>query len=95
MEEWIGKDQCTITLHNLRHITEDIRRFGHPDNYWCWAFERCVKKYKKISHNHKNAERSFANTESRRETLKLHYDTREINLIEPGLVESEVYIVIW
>ena len=72
LEEWVSPNQCTITAHNLLHIKDDIKRFGHPDNYWCWFFERCVKKYIKISQNHKNIECSFANAESRREVLKFH-----------------------
>ena len=57
IEEWVGKDQYTVSLHNLKHVKEDIVRFGHPDNYWCCVYEQAVKKYISIEHNHKNAEK--------------------------------------
>ena len=88
LEEWVNPDQCTITAHNLIHIVDDIERFGHPDNYWCWFFERCVKKYVKISHNHKNVESSFAKTESRREVRKFHKElTPKANVFLDNEVE--------
>ena len=34
VEEWIDPSFCVITTHNLLHISEDIKRFGLPDNYW-------------------------------------------------------------
>lgn len=70
LEEWIGEKQCVITSHNLIYIVDDIKRFGLPDNYWCWGFERCVKKYVDITSNQKAVELSFARTESRREAIK-------------------------
>ena len=44
-EELIGLHQCHITFHNLLHLPADIKRFGSPDNYWCFSFERAVKRY--------------------------------------------------
>lgn len=43
-EEVEGLKSCVVTLHNLIHLPEDIERFGSPDNYWCYSFERAVKK---------------------------------------------------
>ena len=44
LEEQVGKKECVITSHETLHIYEDILRFGHSDNYWCYSFERAVKK---------------------------------------------------
>ena len=46
-------------------------RFSHPDNYWCFTFERAVQGYKAIPSNFKNFECSFAKRESQRELLKV------------------------
>ena len=70
-EEQRGLTACRITVHNLQHIPEDVIRFSHPDNYWCYPFERAVKRYVGISSNFKNMECSFAKRESYRELLKL------------------------
>lgn len=70
IEECQGLKMCTISLHNLVHIHEDIINFSSPDNYWCATFERAVKQYVKKSHNCKGIEASFAQSESRREFLK-------------------------
>ena len=59
VEETCGPWECTITLHNLLHVPEDTRRFGQPDNFWCYQQERAVKKYKKISTNYKVSITSF------------------------------------
>lgn len=71
-EEVEGFSDCTITLHNLTHLPDDIHRFSSPDNYWCFVFERAVHKYVEKSSNHKNLEATFAKSESRREMLKFH-----------------------
>ena len=42
LEEGKGIKACTITTHNLLHVHEDAMRFSHPDNYWCFNFERTV-----------------------------------------------------
>ena len=34
-EEVEGLKSCVVTLHNLIHYPEDIKRFSSPDNYWC------------------------------------------------------------
>ena len=62
----------TITLHNLTHLTDDIHRFSSPDNYWCFAFERAVRKYVEQSSNQNNLEATFAKFECRREVLKFN-----------------------
>ena len=36
---------CTISVHNLTHIHEDIITFSSPDNNWCAVYERAVKQY--------------------------------------------------
>jgi len=43
IEEVQGLHMCTISVHNLLHIHEDINRFSATDNYWCAVFERAVK----------------------------------------------------
>lgn len=70
VEEVQGLQMCTISLHNLLHIHEDIINFSACDNYWCAVFERAVKHYVKKSHNCKGIERTFASSEARREFLK-------------------------
>ena len=70
-EEQRGLTACRITVHNLQHISEDAYRFSHPDNYWCYPYERAVRRYVSISSNFKNIECSFAKRESFRELLKL------------------------
>ena len=86
LEETTGQWECTITAHNLLHIVEDIVRFGLPDNFWCWYFERAVKTYKHISTNHKNLELSFAKTEMRRELVKF------MNFLTSPTPESDVQV---
>lgn len=70
-EEHRGLTACRITVHNLQHIAEDAYQFSHPDNYWCFPYERAVKRYVSISSNFKNMECSFAKREGYRELLKL------------------------
>jgi len=69
-EECFGIEFCTISIHNLLHLHEDIVEFGASDNYWCAVFERAVKKYIKRSNNAKGIEYTFAMAEGRRELLK-------------------------
>ena len=69
-EEIEGLKSCVVTLHNLIHLVEDIERFGPPDNYWCYGFERAVKGYKQRSSNSKHLEYTYARAECRREFLK-------------------------
>lgn len=69
-EESEGTKSCVVTLHNLLHLPEDITNFSSLDNYWCYSFERAVKKYVERSSNCKNLESTFANAECRREFLK-------------------------
>ena len=40
IEETQGLDMCTISVHNLFHVHEDILNFSATDNYWCAVFER-------------------------------------------------------
>lgn len=70
IEEIQGLQMCTISVHNLTHIHEDIINFSSPHNYWCAVYERAVKQYVKKSHNCKEIEATFAQSESRSEFLK-------------------------
>lgn len=70
IEEAQGLDMCSISVHNMLHIHEDILNFSATDNYWCAVFERAVKDYVKRSHNCKGVEGTFAKAEVRREFLK-------------------------
>ena len=69
-EESERAKSCVISLHNLIHLSDDIKRFSSPDNYWCYTFERAVRKYVERSSNNKHLELTFAKAESRRELLK-------------------------
>lgn len=70
IEERQGLEMCTISVHNMLHVHEDILNFSATDNYWCAVFERAVKDYVKRSHNCKGVEVTFASAEARREYLK-------------------------
>jgi hypothetical protein len=70
-EETQGLKMCRITNHNLLHLADDIRRFSASDNYWCYCFERAVKKYVSRSSNCKHIEKTYAHAEERRELAKL------------------------
>lgn len=70
IEEAQGLDMCSISIHNMLHIHEDILNFSATDNYWCSVFERAVKDYVKRSHICKGIEGTFAKAEARREYLK-------------------------
>ena len=62
-EERYGANACFINLH----LPEDIERFAAPGNFWCFQFERAVKRYVQQSSNNKDFEKSFARRESQRE----------------------------
>ena len=83
IEENVGLHACVVTAHNLIHVEDDVFRFSLPDNYWCFAFERAVKKYISIPNNRKNIECSFAKREQRREFLK------SLNVEEESLPHAE------
>ena len=70
VEEIQGLQMCTISLHNLLHISEDVYNFSATDNTWCAVHERAVKKYVKKSHNCKGIEVTFSKSENRWEFLK-------------------------
>uniref|UniRef100_A0A7M5WW45 Uncharacterized protein n=3 Tax=Clytia hemisphaerica TaxID=252671 RepID=A0A7M5WW45_9CNID len=71
LEEQIGPKQCVITCHNSIHISEDISRFAHCDNFWCFNNERAVKRYKAVPTNFKNVEATYAKMEVFREMKSL------------------------
>lgn len=70
VEEHRGLTSCVVTEHNLIHIASDVMRFSHPDNYWCFPFERAVRRYVTTKSNFKNIECTYAKKEARRELLK-------------------------
>ena len=70
-EQVHGGKSCVISLHNLIHLTDNIRRFCSPDNYWCCIFERAVHTYVERSSNKKHMELTFTKAVSRTELLKL------------------------
>ena len=78
-EETEGLKSCVITLHNLIHLPEDVQRFGSPDNFWCYTFERAVKGYTQRSSNAKNLEYTFARGECRKEFLRFRFIDEESN----------------
>ena len=82
-EEQYGAGACVINLHNLTHLPDDIHRFSAPDNFWCFEFERAVKRYVKQSSNRKHIEKSFARRESQREFLKFQQDLNLISSQRP------------
>jgi len=75
-EETEGLKSCVVTLHNLIHLPDDIERFGPPDNFWCYVFERAVKGYKHHSSNAKHLEYTFARAECRKEFFKFMHCKR-------------------
>jgi len=77
-EEEYGTDACVINLHNLTHLSDDVHRFSSPDNYWCFDFERAVKRYVRQSSNKKHIEKSFARRESQREFIKFRKLMKQI-----------------
>ena len=47
-------------MAGVAYILEDVVRFGHSDVFWCFPYEREVKKYNNIKTNQKNVEATFA-----------------------------------
>lgn len=72
-------DACVINLHYLTRFPDDILRFSAPDIFWCFQFERAVKRYVKQSSNKKHIEKSFARRECQREFLKFQPDLKLIS----------------
>lgn len=89
VEEVQGLEMCTISLHNLLHMHEDIINFSSSDNVWCAVYERAVKEYVKKSHNGKNIEITFAHLETIREYLKSVQVESITNNHEPN-IKSQV-----
>ena len=88
-EEVEGFQNCTITLHNLLHLVDDIKRFSSPDNFWCYVFERAVHKYVIKSSNNKNLELTFAQAEIRQEVLKFstHSVSTQLQVLDPSQLQ--------
>lgn len=91
IEENVGLHVCVVTAHNLIHAEEDVFRFLLPDNYWCFPFERAVKKYICIPNNDKNIECSFAKKEQRRAFLK-SLKTEETSLPQAAMIDVDKVI---
>lgn len=89
VEEFQGLNMCVVTNHNLLHIPEDIKRFSGTDNFWCFPFERAVKKYVARSSNCKHIEVTYARAEARREFLKANH-LSETQRIEERQVNAEL-----
>ena len=81
VEEACGDSECVITLHSLTHVPEDIMRFGSPDNYWCFQYERAVGRYVKQTSNKKGVEKTFARKESQREFIKVWSQQNKLNAL--------------
>lgn len=79
IEECKDLTACLVTAHSLQHTAEDAIRFSHPDNYWCFAYERAVKRYVKSPINFKGIEVTYAKRETRREVLKVHQSLLQDN----------------
>ena len=43
IEEDQGLEMCTISVHNMIHIHEDIINFSATDNYWCAVLKEQLK----------------------------------------------------
>ena len=80
VEEVQGLALCTISMHNLLHIHEDIINFSTSDDVWCAVYERTVKEYVKMSHNGKNIKATFAHVESIREYSKSMEEKEQTSL---------------
>ena len=91
-KETLGISSCVISLHNMIHIPDDIRRFGSSDNYWCYVFERVVHNYVEKSSNKKNLELTFAKSESRRELFKFLSQKQEASSMVPSVSSDVCYI---
>ena len=70
IEETQGLDMCTVSVHNMLHVHEDIINFSATANYPCAVFERTAKYYIKRSNNCKGVEARFAKAKARGEFLK-------------------------
>ena len=88
VEEVQGLGMCVVTNHNLLHIPEDIKRFSSTDNFWCFPFERAVKKYVSRSSNCKHIEVTYAKAEIRTEFLKANH----ISISDPKTVHDTAIV---
>ena len=92
-EETQGIHMCRITSHNLLHTSEDLIRFLASDNYWCYNFERAVKKYVRRPSNCKHIEKTYAHAEERREVLKTIKDKAEDGAGVPHVVLKVFFVL--
>ena len=81
VEDAYGDSECVITLHSLTHVPEDIMRFGSPDNFWCFQYERAVGRYVKQTNNKKGVGKTFARKESQREFIKVWSQQNKLNAL--------------
>ena len=92
LEEALGRQECRITLHNLCHVKEGVRRFSSPYNYWCYVFERAVSEYVNTPNNCRNLEYTLSEKKARREFLKFNISHQESHSSLTELCESKVCI---
>jgi len=81
---------CVISIHNLVHLPNVIKRFSSPDNFWCYTFERAVHTYVEQSSNNKNLEKTYANAECRRELFKILCEGSDLGSTA-SLCEHQLY----
>lgn len=95
VEEVQGLAMCTISMHNLLHIHEDILNFSAPDNIWCAVFERAVKEYVKESRNGKGIETAFAHVEEYLKSVEMKKEASPgrpvVSLVSPTKTENIKY----
>lgn len=41
-----GKDNCSINIHNLLHLCDDVKKFGILQEYSAYRFENYMQKIK-------------------------------------------------
>ena len=80
-------------MHSLTHVAEDIMRFGSPDNYWCFQYERAVGRYVKQTSKRKGVEKTFAREESQREFIKIWSGGNKLDVQEKVIVCSASIII--
>ena len=98
VEETYGTAECSITLHSLVHLPEDIVRFSLPDTFWCFQFERAVSWYVTQSSNNKGIEKTFARKESQCEFIKSwsHQNKQlKIALSKTGRYDQQKVVIIY
>ena len=90
MESKFGPEFCTRNLHiGVRHLVDDIKTFGAPSNWWCYAFERIVSKYVAATTNGKGLELTYARQQARMTAISI-FNTAIQNLEEQDVSPVQV-----